>query len=193
MGLVTLPKFNIRKVKADFKDGLKKLSSGGFKNIFNGIDQLGIKQGVDRLGIDKFVTQCALLAAGSGAVTGLGGVTTMLIGVPVDFINLVTQQFRVTMAIAYHQTGHYSINFEDLFKMVASSLKVDTGMSVSKSVMEQVAEKLLLSVGTKTAERLVPLVGAAIGGTVNYLFIKRVAASLLPPTGNNKPKVVTRG
>lgn len=193
MGLVTLPKFNIRKVKSDFKDGFKKLSSGGFKNIFNGIDQLGIKQGVDRLGIDKFITQCALLAAGSGAVTGLGGITTLLIGVPVDFVNLVTQQFRVTMAIAYHQTGDYTINFEDLFKMVASSLKVDTGMSISKNVMEQVAEKLLLSVGTKTAERLVPLVGAAIGGTVNYLFIKRVAASLLPPAKDNKPKVVARG
>jgi len=193
MGLVTLPKFNIRKVKSDFKDGLKKLSAGGFKNIFNGIDQLGIKQGVDRLGIDKFITQCALLAAGSGAVTGLGGITTMLIGVPVDFVNLVTQQFRVTMAIAYHQTGDYSIKFDDLFKMVASSLKVDTGMSISKNVMEQVAEKLLLGVGTKTAERLVPLVGAAIGGTVNYLFIKKVATNLLPPSSRNKAKVVVRG
>jgi hypothetical protein len=193
MGLVTLPKFNIRKVKSDFKDGLKKLSAGGFKNIFNGIDQLGIKQGVDRLGIDKFITQCALLAAGTGAVTGLGGITTMLIGVPVDFVNLVTQQFRVTMAIAYHQTGDYSIKFDDLFKMVASSLKVDTGMSISKNVMEQVAEKLLLGVGTKTAERLVPLVGAAIGGTVNYLFIKKVAANLLPPSSRTKTKVVVRG
>jgi hypothetical protein len=193
MGLVTLPKFNFRKVKSDFKDGFKKLSSGGFKSIFNGIDQLGIKQGVDRLGIDKFITQCALLAAGSGAVSGLGGITTMLIGVPVDFVNLVTQQFRVTMAIAYHKTGHYTINFEDLFKMVASSLKVDTGMSISKNVMEQVAEKLLLSVGTKTAERLIPLVGAAIGGTVNYLFIKRVAASLLPPATDKKTIIVTQG
>jgi len=29
--------------------------------------------------------------------------------------------------------------------------------------------------GTRTAERLIPVVGAAIGGTTNYIFIKRMA------------------
>jgi hypothetical protein len=32
--------------------------------------------------------------------------------------------------------------------------------------------------GTRTAERLVPVVGAVIGGTANYLFIKRMADSM---------------
>jgi hypothetical protein len=41
--------------------------------------------------------------------------------------------------------------------------------------MESVAEKLLLMLGTRTAERLVPVVGAVIGGGTNYLFIKRMA------------------
>jgi hypothetical protein len=176
---IRLPKLNLNKVKVDLKKGLEQLAAGGFQKIYEQIDQLGIKKGVDQLGINKFTTQCALLAAGSGAITGLGGITTMLVGVPLDIINLITQQFRVTMAIAYHRTGTYEIRFDDFFRIVASSFKVDAGMAVSKEMMEKVAERILLNVGSKAAERLVPVVGAVIGGTANYLFIKRIAGNLL--------------
>jgi hypothetical protein len=100
------------------------------------------------------------------------------VGVPLDLINLITQQFRVTMAISYHNTGKYELRFDDFFKLVAASLKVDAGMAITKNIMEEVAEKLMINIGSKTAERLIPVVGAAIGGTANYLFIKRVAATL---------------
>jgi hypothetical protein len=170
--------FNFDKLKADVKQGVKNLAKGGFKNIYSHIDQLGIKKGVDELGINKFVNQCALLAAGSGAMAGAGGLTTMLVGAPLDMINLVTQQFRVTLAINYHYTGRYELKFNDFFKIVASSLKVDAGVTVTKNVMEEVAEKLLINLGSKTAERLIPVVGAVIGGSANYMFIKRVARQL---------------
>jgi hypothetical protein len=160
------------------KNAFTDLAKGGFKRIFNRIDQLGIKKGVDQLGLDKFIEQCAWLAAGSGALTGAGGVTTMLIGTPIDFINLITQQFRVTLAVAYYKTGAYQFNFDDFFKIVASSLKVDAGVAVSKNVMEEVAQKLLLMLGGKTARRLVPVVGAVVGGSANYLFIKKMAAQV---------------
>lgn len=175
---ISLGGVNFSKVRSDFADSFTQFSQGGFKNIFKQIDQLGIKKGVDQMGIDSFINQCALFAAGSGVVTGVGGFSTILIGVPLDVINLITQQFRVTLAVSYYHTGKYELKFDDFFKIVAASLKVDTGMSVSKTVMEEVAQKLLLSVGSKTAKRLIPVVGALIGGTVNYLFIKRVAASL---------------
>jgi len=151
------------------------LSEGGFRKIFNQIDQVNIKKGVDSMGVDKFINQCAVMAAGSGVITGIGGLSTALVGIPMDIINLITQQFRVTMAIAYHNTGNCRFPFEDFFKIVASSLKADTGIAISKNVMEEVAEKILLSLGSKTAQRLIPVVGAVIGGTINYLFIKRVA------------------
>ena len=173
-----VPKLNYNKIKVDLKDALTKMSEGGFEKIFKGIDQLNVKKGVDSMGIDRFINQCAFLAAGSGAITGAGGIATMLIGVPIDFVNLVTQQFRVTMAVTYYHTGEYKINFNDFIKIVAASLKVDTRMSVSKTIMEEVAEKLLINIGSKTAERLVPVVGAVIGGTANYLFIKRMAVTL---------------
>jgi len=178
MSLLPIRKFDLKKTRQNVKENLKKLSNDGFEKIFNQIDQLGIKKGVDQMGIDKFINQCALLAAGSGVVTGAGGLTTMLIGVPLDMVNLITQQFRVTMAISYHNTGTYKLNFDDFFKIVAASLKVDAGMAITKNMMEEVSEKLLVNIGSKTAERLIPVVGAVIGGSANYLFIKRVAAQL---------------
>lgn len=178
MRAISFPKMNLRKIGSNVKEGFNNLSKGGFKKIFNQIDQLGIKKGVDQMGLDKFINQCALLAAGSGVVTGAGGITTMLVGIPIDMINLITQQFRVTLAVSYYQTGHYEIRFEDFFKIVAASLKVDAGMAMTKNMMEEVAEKLMINLGSKTAERLIPVVGAVIGGTANYLFIKRIANNI---------------
>lgn len=170
-----IPKLNTSKIKTDLKASLTQLATGGFRKIFEQIDQMNIKKGVDNMGLEKFINQCAMMAAGSGVVTGVGGLSTALIGIPMDIINLITQQFRVTMAIAYYNTGVCRFPFEDFFKIVASSLRADTGIAISKNVMEEVAEKILLSLGGKTAQRLIPVVGAVIGGTINYLFIKRIA------------------
>lgn len=180
MNLPSIRRVNFKKVKSDVRQGFKNLAEGGFKQIFNQIDQLNIKKGVDSMGIDKFINQCALLAAGSGVITGFGGIGTMLIGTPLDVINLITQQFRVTLAISYHNTGTYKISFEDFFKIVAKSVKADTKLAISKNVMEEVAERILLSLGSKASRRLVPIVGGLIGGTINYLFIKGVANELRP-------------
>lgn len=155
-----------------------RLSEKGFKQIFYRINQLNIKNGVDKMGLDKFIEQCAYLAAGSGVISGTGGMLTMVVGVPLDFVNLITQQFRVTMAIMYNVRGSYQIGFEEFMQFIATSLKVEAGVTLTKSMLEGIAEKLLMILGTRTAERLVPIVGAVIGGTANYLFIKRMAASV---------------
>jgi hypothetical protein len=178
MAIPSLKRVNFKKVKKDVGEGFKNLAAGGFKQIFNQIDQLNIKKGVDRMGIDKFINQCALLAAGSGLITGVGGISTMLIGTPLDVINIITQQFRVTLAISYHNTGAYKVTFDDFFKIVASSVKADTKLAISKNIMEEVTEKILANLGSKVGRRLVPVVGGLIGGTVNYLFIKGVANEL---------------
>jgi len=169
----------MKKIRSKFRKSIAYLTRGGLKQLFGRIDQLRIKKGVDELGLEKFIHHCALMAAGSGVITGAGGMATMAIGVPLDLINLITQQFRVTMAISYYNTGSYKLQYDDFIKIIAASLHVDAGMAVTKNVMEQIGEKLILNIGTKTAERIVPIVGAVIGGTVNYLFIKRVANSLL--------------
>jgi hypothetical protein len=173
-----IPNIDQDKFKRVLRQGLGNLAKGGFKKIFNHIDQATIRKGVDEVGIDKFVNQCALLAAGSGAMAGAGGLATMLVGVPLDTLNLITQQFRVTLAINYYKTGRTKLHFTELFGIVASSLKVDAGVAISKTVMEEVAEKLLINLGSKSVRRLIPVVGAVIGGSANYMFIKKVAGDL---------------
>jgi len=168
----------LKKIQANIKTYIENLSHDGFEQIFDRIDQLNVKKGVDRLGIDKFIEQCAYLAAGSGIISGSGGMFTMIVGIPMDFINLITQQFRVTMAIMYHNRGSYQMDFDEFMQIVAASLKVEAGVALTKTMMESVAEKMLMVFGTRTAERLIPIVGAAIGGTTNYLFVKRMAMQI---------------
>ncbi len=167
-----------KKAGASLKQQAQKLAEAGFKQIFEHINQLNIKKGVDKMGIDKFIEQCAWLAAGTGVVSGSGGMFTLIAGIPFDFANLITQQFRVTMAIMYYNRGTYQISFEEFMSLVATSLKVEAGVAISKTMMEGIAEKLLMLFGTRTAERLVPVVGGVIGGGTNYVFIKRMARSV---------------
>lgn len=173
-----------KKIGTDIKLQSKKLADKGFKQIFIHINQLNVKKGVDKMGLDKFIEQCAYLAAGSGVISGSGGMVTLIAGMPFDFANLITQQFRITMAIMYQSRGNYEVGFDEFMSLAATSLKVEAGVALSKTVMEEMAEKLLMMLGTRTAERLVPVVGAVIGGTTNYIFIKRMADSvkkLYPP------------
>jgi len=167
-----------RKLRSNAKQHIENLTEGGFHQIFNHVDQLNIKKGVDRLGLEKFIEQCAYMAAGSGVISGSGGLLTMVVGIPFDFVNLITQQFRVTMAIMYHDRGTYELDFAEFMTLVATSLKVEASVALTKTMMEGIAEKLLMILGTRTAERMIPIVGAAIGGTTNYLFIKRMAHSV---------------
>jgi hypothetical protein len=167
-----------KNIKSNVKLYIEDLSHSGFHQIFDRIDQLKIKNGVDRLGLDKFIEQCAYMAAGSGVISGSGGMVTLVIGMPMDFINLITQQFRITMAIMYYNRGTYEIGFNEFMGLVAASLKVEASVAISKAMMEGIAEKMLMLFGTRTAERLIPIVGAAIGGTTNYLFIKRMASQV---------------
>jgi hypothetical protein len=178
-----------KKIGADIKVQAQKLAHEGFKQIFDRIDQLNIKKGVDRMGLDKFIEQCAYLAAGSGIISGSGGALTVIVGIPFDFLNLITQQFRVTMAISYYNKGSYQLSYEEFMSVVATSLKVEAGVNLTKTVMEAIAEKMLMILGTRTAERMVPVVGAVIGGTANYVFIKRMAKSVKEM--QNQPVVIS--
>jgi hypothetical protein len=179
-----------KKTRNNIKQYAGKLSTDGFRQIFDHIDQLSIKKGVDKMGLDKFINQCAYLAAGSGAIAGSGGIITMVVGMPVDFVNLITQQFRVTMAIMYHTKGSYKISFDEFMKLVATSFKIEAGVAVTKTMMEGIAEKLLLAFGVRAAERLIPVVGAVIGGTANYLFVKRMAQQVKEMKGADKVVVI---
>jgi hypothetical protein len=155
-----------------------RLATYGFKKIYDSIDQYGIKKGVDTMGLDKYIKHCARLAGSTGAITGMGGAVTMIVGIPVDLFNLLTQQFRVTLGVIYDRRGSYSMTFEEFMSVIAVSVGLDAGMIATRSLLESVAEKLLIRMGESAAGRLIPVVGAVVGGATNYLFIKSIGASM---------------
>jgi hypothetical protein len=158
--------------------GLNDLQQDTFKKVFTHIDQLGVKQGVDKMGLNRFIEQCARLSATTGIISGGGGAITMAIGIPFDFLNMMTQQIRVTLGIIYYHRGTYQIGFDEFLSIMAAALQVEAGIAITKSVLERGAERIMIRMGSKTAGRLIPIVGAVIGGTTNYLFIKRMAESI---------------
>jgi hypothetical protein len=156
----------------------QRLSFYGFRKIFDSINQHGIQKGVDRMGIDGFIEHCARLAASTGAITGMGGAVTMIVGIPADLFNNLAQQFRVTLGIIYARRGSYTVSFEELMSIVGVSLGLEAGLMLTREILEKVAEKLLLRMGARAGGRLIPVIGAVVGGTANYLFIKSVGASV---------------
>ena len=120
------------------------LQQDGFKRIFTHIDQLGVKQGVDRMGLDKFIEQCARLSATTGAIAGGGGVLTMAVGIPFDFLNMMTQQIRVTLGIIYYSRGTYQIGFDEFISIMAAALQVEAGIAITKNVLERGAEMMMV-------------------------------------------------
>ena len=156
----------------------QRLALYGFRKVFDSINQHGIQKGVDRMGIDGFIEHCARLAASTGAITGMGGAVTMIVGIPADLFNNLAQQFRVTMGIIYARRGRYEVSFEELMAVVAVSVGVEAGLLLTRQVLENIAEKLLIRMGAKAGGRLIPVIGAVVGGTTNYLFIKSVGASI---------------
>ena len=154
------------------------LATYAFRRVFERVDKGAVRRGVDEMGLNGFIKHCARLAATTGFVSGIGGIATAVVGVPADMLNCLTQQFRVTLAVVYAKTGDCEVNFEDFMAIVAISIGVEAGVMITKSVLIRIAERLLVRMSERTAARIVPILGAAIGGTTNYYFIKGIGASL---------------
>jgi hypothetical protein len=154
------------------------LATYAFRRVFDRVDKEAVRRGVDEMGLNGFIKHCARLAATTGFVSGIGGVATAVIGVPADMLNCLTQQFRVTLGVIYAKTGDCEVSFEDFMAIVAISIGLEAGVIITKSVLIRIAERLLVRMSERTAARIVPILGAAIGGTMNYYFIKGIGASL---------------
>ena len=150
-----------------------------FQRVFEHIEHDGIKKGVDEKGIDKFINECAMLAGITGFASGVGGFATMIVGVPVDVINNIVQQFRVTLAVIYIKKGSYTVpSFKDFMKIVGMSVGVEVGAVFTQAVLVTIAGQILTRMTASTAAKAIPLLGGAIGAGVNYGFIKAIGASL---------------
>jgi hypothetical protein len=178
------------KMRSNIMFKLDDLQKDTFKRIFTRIDQLGVKQGIDKMGLDRFIEQCARLAATTGVISGGGGILTMAVGIPFDLLNMITQQFRVSLGILYYHRGTYEFGFDEFMDFLTTALQVEAGVAVTKALLERGTEKIMLRMGSKAAGRLIPVVGAIIGGSTNYIFIKRLARSLVKLQLRYEPVII---
>ena len=100
------------------------------------IDNYKVKGLVDEKGIDALIKQSAQYAATSGAIMGALGPIALL-GLPVDIINNITQQFRVTLGVIYDKTGKFKPDFNSFMRIVAISLGIEAGATITKMVLIQ--------------------------------------------------------
>lgn len=147
------------------------------QKVFEDINKYKVKEGVDRMGLNGFVKHCARLSAVTGAATGAFGPMS-IIGLPIDIANVIVQQFRVTLAVMYDQTGEYRPAFEPFMKIVALSVGANVGVHISKEALKQISKQILARLAVGGAGRMVPFVGGAVVGAVNYSYIKAIAATL---------------
>ena len=158
---------------------LQEYLTNALQKIYDHIDHDSIRRSVDEKGLDTFINESATLAAVTGAVTGLGGAFTAVVGVPVDVLNNVTQQFRVTLAVIYSRRGEYEkLGFEDFMHIVAVSLGVEAGAILTRQMLINIAATILKRMTASTVAKAIPIFASVIGGSVNYLFIKGVAAAV---------------
>jgi EcsC protein family len=129
------------------------------------------------------------LAMLEGAGFGLGGMLTLM--PDVSFLSVITLRLIQRLCLLYGFETRGPDERWELWLAAASAAGVDYGKDVAeKQLLERaapgIARRLAVKIGTESAEkwvgRLIPLASSAIGGTLNFLFVRgwgrRVQANL---------------
>ena len=119
------------------------------------------------------------LALVEGAGFGLGGLITFL--PDASFLTIITLRLIQRLALIYGFETRESDQRIEMWKAAAAASGIDygkdlAGKQVCEKIAPRVARALAAKLGTETAEkwvgRLVPLAGSAIGGALNFSFVR---------------------
>lgn len=161
---------------------LYKQIENALKFAHKNLDGFAIKKKVDHMGIDNYINRCAFFAGSTGAAVGslgLFGGPIFIVGVPTDIANMIAQQLRVTLAVIYHRTGNFSVEFSEFMRICALSLGLKVGFRGVALITQQVSIAIARQLLAKGLGRMIPVVGGVINGGGNYVFVKSVGSSLL--------------
>jgi uncharacterized protein (DUF697 family) len=119
------------------------------------------------------------LALAEGAGFGLGGMITLL--PDASLLTVITLRLIQRLALLYGFEAHGRDQRIEMWKAAAAAAGVDYGKDLAeKQILEKIApricERLAAKLGAETAEkwvgRLVPLASSAIGGALNFSFVR---------------------
>lgn len=178
------------------KNSINEKIVAGFDLLLREIDQEQIAREVaqaraehptlSREQIAQRLTRAAALkAASTGALSGgVGGPLALLTMAP-DIFNLVRQQSRLILAIAFLHDR--KPNAPDRLKEVMATLAISTGAAASRrgiifllerglgsDIAYKIAKKVAGRLLARKLPTLAPIAGGAIGGAVNYLAVRSV-------------------
>jgi hypothetical protein len=125
------------------------------------------------------IHDAARLALAEGAGFGLGGVLTLL--PDTSFLTLITLRLIQRLCLLYgFDTSERGERIE-MWKAAAAAAGIDFGKDFAeKQLLEKliprIAQSLAAKIGVEAAEkwaaRLIPLASSAIGGTMNFVFVR---------------------
>src|SRR5271168_1776806 len=119
------------------------------------------------------------LALAQGAGFGLGGVITLL--PDTSFLTLITLRLIQRLSLLYGFDNSARGERIEMWKAAAAAAGVDFGKDFAeKQILERmiprIAQRLAVKIGIESAEkwaaRLIPLASSAVGGTMNFVFVR---------------------
>src|SRR5271156_3835063 len=142
------------------------------------------------------------LAAAEGAGFGLGGIITLL--PDTSFLTLITLRLIQRLSLLYGFDTTARGERLEMWKAAAAAAGIDFGKDFAeKQILEKliprIAQRLAVKIGVESAEkwaaRLIPLASSAVGGTMNFAFVRgwgrRVQRHLRARHVNGRPPVTT--
>src|SRR3989454_849890 len=119
------------------------------------------------------------LALAEGAGLGLGGMITFL--PDASLLTIITLRLIHRLSLLYGFEAHGRDQRIEMWKAAAAASGIDYGKDLAeKQLLEKlaprIAERFAAKIGAETAEkwagRLIPLVSSAIGGALNFSFVR---------------------
>jgi EcsC protein family len=128
---------------------------------------------------ERLIHDAQRLAMAQGAGFGLGGMITVI--PDTGFLTLITLRLIQKLCLLYGFEGNGPERRAELWMAAATATGIDFSKDLAEKQMfeklaPKLASRLALRLGEESAEkwvgRLVPLASSAIGGALNYSFVK---------------------
>jgi hypothetical protein len=127
----------------------------------------------------RIVSASSKMAALEGMGLGMGGFLTLL--PDMGILSAITVRMLQKLSLIYGFEYHTQQEETDLWLAAASAAGLDLGRDfIEKQAIERIVPKIIdliaVKVGTEVAEkwsaRIVPVLSAGAGGTLNYYFVR---------------------
>ena len=127
----------------------------------------------------KLIRDAERLALVEGAGLGLGGLITFL--PDASFLTIITLRLIQRLALLYGFETRESEQRIEMWKAAAAATGIDYGKDLAgkqmcEKIAPRVAKELAAKLGAESAEkwvgRMIPLASSAIGGALNFSFVR---------------------